>query len=359
MNDKTGGILFVGDLHLGARNSAQEFVDEFVDWWDRVLIKTIAVVKPKAIVFVGDIFDDRVKINVLIMNLAKEKFTEINELGIQTFVIIGNHDTFLRSSVRPNSVEPLLREFQNVHVIAEPTDLKIGELNLLMIPWICKTNEDEVWTSIEATSAEYLVGHLELIGFETSPGVLANHGDDPSDLNKFKMVISGHYHTWSKKNNVLYVGTPYQLTRSDVGQLKRLWILNEDKTIDFVENQRTLFTSVRLDSKGADGHEVHDWFGANDVGGLFVTVLVDDGVDDDTLRKFVEDLERFGAKNVKVVDSRVAESQASTSENVVDVANLGLKTLILQHIELEPDLAKFDRQVLKTYAEEVMQEIGM
>ena len=55
--------------------------------------------------------------------------------------LIGNHDIFWKEKLAVNSPDLLLKDFDNIHIHQSPTKIKLGELNIDMIPWICKENE--------------------------------------------------------------------------------------------------------------------------------------------------------------------------------------------------------------------------
>jgi DNA repair exonuclease SbcCD nuclease subunit len=61
---------------------------------------------------------------------------------------------------------------------------------------------------------------------------------------KFVNVFTGHFHTRSIKEiastKVVYIGSPYQITRGDMGEIKGYHILNDDNTFDFIENTKSM-----------------------------------------------------------------------------------------------------------------------
>ena len=55
------------------------------------------------------------------------------------------------------------------------------------------------------------MGHLELNGFMATRGHFMEHGMDSNVFDKFERVYSGHYHMRSNRDNVFYLGNPYQM----------------------------------------------------------------------------------------------------------------------------------------------------
>ena len=86
---------------------------------------------------------------------------------------------------------------------------------------------------------DYVFCHSETQGVQTSPSTRHLHeGGNSVDLfKKFKRVYSGHIHYRQKKKNFVLVGNPYQMTRSDRGNQKGVYLLDLDSGKDtFFEN---------------------------------------------------------------------------------------------------------------------------
>ena len=75
-----------------------------------------------------------------------------------------------------------------------------------MLPWINSGNKEESMEAIEKSDANIVCGHLELNGFEVTPGMKFDHGGmEPSVFKKYDRVWSGHFHMKSKHGNVQYL----------------------------------------------------------------------------------------------------------------------------------------------------------
>ena len=55
---------------------------------------------------------------------------------IDVHLITGNHDCYYKNTNNVNAVDLLLREYDNVTVYSEPTEVMLGQLPTLFIPWI-------------------------------------------------------------------------------------------------------------------------------------------------------------------------------------------------------------------------------
>ena len=102
--------------------------------------------------------------------------------------------------------------------------------------------------AIEETKASVLGGHLELDGFDMMRGVKATHGMETKPFKKFDMVLSGHYHTKSSRDNIHYLGTQLQLTFADANEKKYFHILDtETRELTPIENDDSMFHKLVYD----------------------------------------------------------------------------------------------------------------
>ena len=86
-------------------------------------------------------------------------------MGCKVHTIVGNHTAYYKNTNEVNAIDLLLREYDNVKVYAEPTEIKIDKLGILMVPWICQENEKRTFKKLEKTKCDVVMGHLELNGF--------------------------------------------------------------------------------------------------------------------------------------------------------------------------------------------------
>jgi hypothetical protein len=79
--------------------------------------------------------------------------------------------------------------------------------------------------------------------------VKIEEGSDPDKFSHFERVYSGHIHYAQKYKNVRMLGCPYELTRSDSGNKKSVWLLdletNEERSFENTRSPR--FVKYRLE----------------------------------------------------------------------------------------------------------------
>ena len=185
INPKNNKILFFSDLHLGVHQNSRTWHEIALGvgkWIKEVMDQH----KLDTIIFAGDVFHDRHEVGVNTLHVAKKFFDELKEFSV--FIIPGNHDSFLASTVEINSAEIL--ENTNVKVFSKPTILETNDRKIAMCPW--RTN---VLTDLAENndSIDMIVGHFDIINFKMSGNKVCEEGISPDELfTKSKAIISGH-----------------------------------------------------------------------------------------------------------------------------------------------------------------------
>ena len=82
-------------------------------------------------------------------------------MGCTIHTIVGNHTAYYKNTNDVNAVDLLLREYDNVKVYSEATEIKLDNLNVLLIPWINNENEKKTLKMIGKTKSPMVMGHLE------------------------------------------------------------------------------------------------------------------------------------------------------------------------------------------------------
>ena len=205
--------LIVTDTHIGASGNNSNIMSRQEVMWK----KLFEIAKERDIKYIlhgGDLMDNRTSIGVKSLIHIQEHLYKplLNNPDIEFHIILGNHDILYRNTLEYNSVEPLLGGLDNVFIYTRPSVLNN---EILMLNWICPNDTQEYLQIIKNSNVPYLLGHLELNGFNVSRNSVHNGGLDMSVFKKFKRVLSGHFHRHSVKGNVTYLGTPVSLSMSE------------------------------------------------------------------------------------------------------------------------------------------------
>ncbi len=87
-------------------------------------------------------------------------------------MIVGNHDSYYKNTNNTNSPQLLLKDYPNVKTYSSPTEIKVENLDILLLPWICVDNEQQSLKMIQKTKAKVAMGHLELQGFRVNRSLI-------------------------------------------------------------------------------------------------------------------------------------------------------------------------------------------
>lgn len=208
------------DLHVGL-NIANEL-------WENLPIKAVEHLTTtarrkniKSILFLGDFYNNRKELSVKAIDSARVICEMLNEF--ETHIILGNHDSYFKNTIELTSLQTI-DKFPNISIITKPTVIydKIG-----LCPW--SANYKELNTKI-------LMGHFDIKDFKMNDNSSSYHGEEISSFRDYEIVLSGHYHTYSKKDNIIYIGNMYGHTFNDIDATRGYWIFDDETLeMEFVE----------------------------------------------------------------------------------------------------------------------------
>jgi DNA repair exonuclease SbcCD nuclease subunit len=277
-------------------------------------------------------------------------FDRLEELGITVHMLAGNHDTYFKNTNDVNSVDLLLAEYSNINIIDSPTTIYVDDIPICMMPWICAENYSDSIETLKNTPAEICMGHFEIAGFAMYRGMESHDGLDPSLFKKFDCVFSGHYHHRSSKDNITYVGNPYELTWQDYNDPRGFHTFDlSARSLTFVENPYTMFDRYEYDDSTPEAETLD----VSRFGEKFVKVVVVNKAD---FYKFDKFLSRVYTNNpppyeVKIIEdfSAFNEGEVSSEINLEDT-----QTVLSEYIDsIETDL---DKEKIKTFVKTLYTE---
>lgn len=209
--------LFITDTHLGINKAS--------DLWHNIVYDLFAEVHDycirhdiRTIVHLGDFFHDRKTLNTKTQFVA-HKIARLFETVGKMYIIVGNHDTYYKNSLEPNTLE-FLKKYKWVKIVDEVIHLD----DLVLCPW----------GKVPQMQGGYCCGHFELKGFHMNNSYVCEFGDDPLSLDGFDHVYSGHFHTPSTQGNVTYLGSGYPQTFHDVNSPRGFYVF-DDGELEFIE----------------------------------------------------------------------------------------------------------------------------
>lgn len=261
------------------------------------------------VIHLGDIVDRRKYINfVTASRLESDLVGPLRKRNINSYWIIGNHDSSYKNSLEINSMKELYANDinSNMVIIQEPTELTFDGVNIVLQPWMCAANMEQSLGLIKNTKSQILFGHLELAGFEMYRGSVVEHGMDSDIFDKFDVVCSGHFHHRSSNGRINYLGCPYEITWSDYGDQKGFHVFDtETRELTFIPNPYKLFNKVHYDdAKQVDSEFIssEDYASLKDT---YVKVIVHSKNNPYWFDLFIDNLEKIGPTQIQIVDDNL------------------------------------------------------
>ena len=222
--------ILLGDLHLGASNSEENLFNMQLSVIKKIIAYCIKH-KIKKIIQFGDFFDTRHALVQITIDRAQMICKLLADAGIDIDIIVGNHDTFFKNKISPNSPELLIAHMSNVNIIDKAEqNISCGWLSSCfdMVPWINESNEEEITKWMSTSKSPICMGHFDIAGFMMNKSVKSQYKSNmkSSFLSMYEVVFSGHFHTHSKDGNIIYIGTPYELTWADWNDPKGFYVID-------------------------------------------------------------------------------------------------------------------------------------
>ena len=278
-------VLLFSDIHLACHKRRVERLEDCL----KVLDWVFDVAEERGItniLFGGDLFHDRQKIDVYTYQRVFEVLNKRLDGKKKLYLLLGNHDLWYNDKTSVSSVIPL-SSLPGVEIISEPKRIFIAGCNWDFIPF----THDPI-TSLEKLSKyfsepQYALGHIAidgaiLHGSQYSDVEIEHDGDMVSiGVGLFEHYIHtflGHYHAEQKVNSkVEYIGSPLELSFGEAFQKKHIIAFNGvSKKKTYISNDfspKHLVISIKDKDK-------------YDLEGNFVKIKVDD-IDEKVINSYL------------------------------------------------------------------------
>ena len=314
-------IVIITDQHFGARKGATYIHNYFKKFYDDIFFPYLEKNKIDTVVDMGDTFDNRRNIDLASLEWSKKVYyNRLQAMGVKVHTIVGNHTAYYKDTNEINSVDLLLKEYDNVEVYSEPTEITIDGLGILMLPWINEENRSQTMEMIQKSTSKVVMGHLELNGFVATRGHTMEHGMDIKVFNKFEKVFSGHFHTRSNNGKIYYLGNPYEMFWNDVND-PRGFNLFDTQTLKHspVNNPYRLFYNVYYEDTN------YKLFDSRELRHKIVKVIVKRKTDQKQFEKFIDKLYNSGIQDLKIVENYILQEsedfEVEETENTIGILN--------------------------------------
>lgn len=265
-------FLIFADLHIHPHKHSNDRLEDcllVLDW----IFKVAKEKEVSHVIFAGDLFHDRQKIDVFTYQRAFEIFQSNSKESFEVILLLGNHDLWHSNLYSVSSVYPLAT-VDNIHVVSTPETLSLDGHQVAFLPY----TKDPV-ADLKDLPGDILFGHVAIDGaiwnvrFGTRAEVTIEHDGDmdivtPEIFDGWKRVFLGHYHAEQKLSpTVEYIGSPLQLSFGEAFQHKHI-IIYDPKT-DKREYIRNTFSPQHFVIQESDLEKY-------DLNNNFIRVIVED-----------------------------------------------------------------------------------
>lgn len=286
-------IALIADTHFGISNSNNLFLQYQSDFFHTL---KAALIKEGItdLIHLGDLYDVRKSINFKTLDTSFNFFTNnFLDAPFQTHIIVGNHDSYNKYSLKINAPRTLL-DWSPFKIYDKPEEIEIDGCKILIIPWICKDNTDECHKALDESFADICCGHFDISGFNMSKFIINQSGLKRDLFKKFNRTFSGHFHLPSNQESIMYIGSPYQLSWNDYGDTKRVVIYDtQTDELEYLENANFIYEKINY----AEGYKLRDNY-ANKI----VKVYVNDSLNSYEFDAFMRKLNDQNPYSVTVID---------------------------------------------------------
>ena len=337
-------VAILTDTHYGAKKGSKHLHDYFELFYKNVFFPALEENNVETVIHMGDAFDSRKSIDYQSLEWAKRVvFDPLKKYEVH--MIIGNHDTYYKNTNSVNSPELLLQTYSNIRTYSDPTEVNIGGLKILFLPWINQENEERTFKLIEKTTCRCAMGHLECQGFRVNRQLVMEHGLESQLFEKFERVFSGHYHTRSTNGTIFYLGNPYEMYWTDVNDTRGFHIFDTE-TLEHtpINNPYKLFHNIYYEDTP------YQLFDATEYQNKIVKVIVRKKSKPKDFEKFIDKFYNVGVQELKIIEN--FEIQESEDFKVDEDEN----TLSVLNRYIDDSEFNCDKNIIKTIIQDLYQQ---
>ena len=337
-------VCVISDTHYGARKGSKLFHDYFEEFYKNIFFPTLEKEEITTVLHLGDAFDSRKSIDYQSLEWTKRVVLD-PLLKYDVHMLVGNHDAYYKNTNSVNSPSLLLQNYSNIITYSDPEVIKIGNLNVLLIPWICADNEEKTLRLIKNSGCKVAMGHLELNGFQAHRGHIMDDGMDSIVFDNFTKVFSGHYHTRSNNGTVFYLGNPYEIFWNDVNDTRGFHIFDTE-TLEHtpVNNPYKMYCIIYYDD---DNYQTFD---TREYENKIVKVIVRKKSNTKKFEKFIDKLYTSNVSELKIVENL----QIEENENFETYESEDTLSILNRYVE-ESEIS-LDKSIVQKMLHEIYRE---
>jgi len=285
-------MALIADPHFGVKKSSKVFLESQLKFFYEELIPYLKDNNISEISFLGDLFDTRNTLNIYMKKCVFDLFEHFEKEGFTIRIFPGNHDIYFKTTTKIHSLN-FLKKFKNLIVYEDVELLELENRKLLYVPWQI-SNEDFIKrVANKNIHCDVCLGHFDIKGILMNKTTVSENGLDTKIFHKnYTLTFSGHYHqrsvTKGRGNEIVMIGSPYQLTRNDKGEDRGFSVLDlETLKYEFINSTKTIkFIDLKFPEP----------FTEELIRGNVVDVTVDYDIgktDDKRIQTYIQEIEKF------------------------------------------------------------------
>ena len=329
-------IALITDQHFGGKQDSQYFLDYIEKFYTNQFFPYLKENNITTVIDLGDTFDRRKYVNFHTLHQVKQFYFDVmRENHIQLHSIVGNHSTYYRNTNGVNSSKLLYGHYDNIEVYPEATTISLDGTIIDLIPWINSGNYDEVMYFIKNSKSQVMFGHLEIDGFAMYKGYVANTGLPKKIFNRYEVACSGHYHHKSSKDNIHYLGAPYEITWNDYDDPRGFHVFDtETRELEFIRNKYRLFEKIYYDDSGNIDYKKLD---TNHYKDKIVKLIVEEKDNLSNFEDFVERLYKSELTDLTILEDLSEYSMRYTDDEEEDLEVGNTSIFLDEYVDSMPD----------------------
>mgnify|MGYP003114863642 FL=1 len=328
-------IALINDTHFGCRNDNPNYANYIYKFWEEQFFPYLEQNNIQDVIHLGDVLDRRKFVNFKTLNDFNNRFvSRIKDYNVD--IIIGNHDTYYKNTNEINSPRELMN-WGNVY--ENPVVVERGGMRMLYLPWVTPENLEQTTMMLEQESADIVLGHLEIKGFEMQKGTFSDSGLDKKLFRRFEKVISGHFHKKSDDGQIYYLGSQYEMTWHDYNCPKGFHVLNtETRELERIINPLTIHDKIYYNDEENEYKLLYNYDQHRD---KYLKVIVEKKKDYYLFDKWIDGFyKETNVHDIKIIED-YSDLDASTVADDIAERSEDTPTLLDNYIdELETDLEK-------------------
>lgn len=208
-------VLFCGDKHL--KINRFDLAKQFLSW----LNSTIEQHKPDLYVCLGDDMDTHSVIRAELLTELRYHFDKVLSLNIPIVYVVGNHDCFKPSDIKYHALQSMIGLDPNLTIIDKVQNLH----GMTFVPYVHRPED------FPKQTLPICVAHQTFKGADFGD-ITTKDGVDASSIAGAEIIISGHIHKKQRLATggpeVVYCGSPFSQSASDINQVKGVSIFDTD-----------------------------------------------------------------------------------------------------------------------------------